>query len=169
MNMRDDQHEQIQFGGQPRPQGVSRTLAPEDVRVGQYVAVLACLRERFRIDMETGRVERFVVKALPRQAVGESDEPGMPGEPVGQPLRVVGLSLPFVLVQQMPGLGQAEDRQSGPELAALDVRQVALVELCPAYVRAYTQAAEMADQAQPAIEPVRKPRPRRWRMTPWRA
>ena len=87
---------------------VSKTVAPEDLRVGLDVTVLHYLRENPGV---------YGMFGAPREAPTPVRWTERPRRPV-PPLRVVGLCLPFVLV---------EDPLGSPR--TLDVRSVRLVRL----------------------------------------
>lgn len=96
-----------------KKESMSRSIAPEDVRVGMYVAVLHVVSEQTPscFDFEPfmkAEVRRFV--RLPWSA--------------SEPLEVVEVCLPFVLVKEPRG-----------KLRTLDVRRYRLAQLSDRYGR----------------------------------
>lgn len=110
---------------------VSRTLAPDDLRCGTWIAVAGPRRRRVHrrrtLASARGMTEAYF-QALQSEAPPEPPEAEHP--PVGVPLQLRGISLPFlVCAVLMPGGATA-----GP--IVLDMRKLELVRLAPSYVRA---------------------------------
>lgn len=96
--------------------GVARPLAPEDIAVHSYVAVLTETVELlpFWIIDSPCDIDRVRPVRWSRAPVS-----------AGWPLKVIAVCLPFVLVKSVR-----------KDVATLDVRQCALAELSPEYVDA---------------------------------
>lgn len=129
--------------------GLARRLAPEDVAPGQYACVLVRHEVYHRFDCEQERYVGHRVRELPEL---DSDGDEQAGGRAGQPLRVLSVCLPFVVVRAV-GMARpsAEGEATGRRVRTLDLRQVELVEVSTAYARAFALAAR------PARPPARPP------------
>jgi hypothetical protein len=98
---------------------VARPLAPEDIAPGQHVVVLRHRYEYMRVCM----FEAFVEPKLIRW------EQLPPKDKAGQPLLVLAVSVPFVVVQEASGKPRT-----------LDIRQTPLAQVSDAYAKALMKA-----------------------------
>lgn len=95
---------------------VARTLAPEDILVDSYVAVLSRACEF---------APTWAVESVDDAKRLEVHRLWLSPESPGEPLRVVSVCLPFVLVEGVKG-----------EPTTLDVRSCALIEVSEDYAKA---------------------------------
>lgn len=132
--------------------GVSRRLAPEDVSPGQYVCVLMRHERMWRFDPIACAFESHRVREMPE--LGEEADNEASGR-AGAPLRVLAVSLPFVVVRAVgvPRAGEDSDAAQARRARTLDLRQVELAEVGPAYARAFAQAARPAKARPTPSEP----------------
>jgi len=126
--------------------GLCRRLAPEDVRPGQFVAVLVQHQGYWRYDCAEDRMVRERMTDLPGTGA-EADEQS--GGRAGAPLRVLAVSLPFVVVRVMGVPAPTEDSPGGGEsgsrpVRTLDLRQAELAEVGREYAWAFTVASRPA-------------------------
>lgn len=126
-----------------RRAGVSRRLAPEDVTPGQYVCVLMRHERIWRFDPVGCTLESHRVRDMPEQ---DEEADSQVGGRAGAPLRVLAVSLPFVVVRAVgiPRAAEASDAASARRACTLDLRQVELAEVGRAYARAFAHAARPA-------------------------
>ncbi len=145
--MSQDYHEQtraLPYSSVHQRTGVSRRLAPEDVQPGQYVSVLVRHQRYWRFDCEREEPVSHGLTHLPEQ---DDDGDQEAGGRAGSPLRVLAVSLPFVVVRavgvERPRLSDGgEDADSSPRRArTLDLRQVELAEVGRDYARAFASAS----------------------------
>ncbi len=120
--------------------GLARRLAPEDVAPGQYACVLVRHEVYHRFDCEQERFVGHRVRELP-ELDSEGDEQA--GGRAGQPLRVLWVCLPFVVVRAV-GVPRATEDSAPRRVRTLDLRQVELAEVDAAYARAFAAAARPA-------------------------
>ncbi|CAK9029610.1 Thioredoxin domain-containing protein [Durusdinium trenchii] len=109
--------------------GLARRLAPEDVAPGQYACVLVRHEVYHRFDCEQERFVGHRVRELP-ELDSEGDEQA--GGRAGQPLRVLWVCLPFVVVRAV-GVPRATEDSAPRRVRTLDLRQVELAEVDAAY------------------------------------
>lgn len=131
----------LPFSSVHQQAGVSRRLAPEDVQPGQYVTVLVRHQRFWRFDHEREEPVSHGITSLPEQ---DDDGDQEAGGRAGAPLRVLAVSLPFVVVRAV-GVKRpdAEAEDSSPRRArTLDLRQVELAEVGAAYARAFAAASK---------------------------
>ena len=139
----------LPFSSVHQAEGVSRRLAPEDVRVGQYVCVLVRHQGYWRFDREAERLVRERVCDLPEQ---DDDGDQHSGGRAGAPLKVLAVSLPFVVVRAV-GVARPVRREDGGvdgdtrPVRTLDLRQAELAEVGRAYARAYAGACRPVEGA----------------------
>jgi len=106
---------------------VSRTLAPEDIRAGMYIAVLNERKTTWpwfltAEDIFYDRVKPFVCSVIPTEG--------------GKPLRVIEVCLPFVLIENERG-----------QTKTLDVRTSSLVQMSDRYGReSFRRATESRER-----------------------
>ncbi|UYV11232.1 MAG: hypothetical protein NCW75_07935 [Phycisphaera sp.] len=120
--------------------GVSRRLAPEDVEPGQYVTVLVRHQRFWRFDCEREEPVSHGITSLPEQ---DDDGDQEAGGRAGAPMRVLAVSLPFVVARAI-GVKRpdADAEDSSPRRArTLDLRQVELAEVGRDYARAFASAS----------------------------
>lgn len=93
---------------------LARRLAPEDIRPGDHVAILTFLREDFPFmwgcDSSFARAEPVRTTWMPSDG--------------GQPLEVIAVCLPFILVSEPTGISRT-----------IDLRRYSLVRLSRRYAR----------------------------------
>lgn len=138
-----EQSRALPFSSVHQRAGVSRRLAPEDVEPGQYVSVLVRHQRFWRFDCEREEPVSHGITSLPEQ---DDDGDQEAGGRAGAPMRVLAVSLPFVVVRAV-GVKRpdAESEDATPRRArTLDLRQVELAEVGRAYARAYAAASKPA-------------------------
>lgn len=142
---RDQQARVLPFSSVHQRPGVSRRLAPEDVESGQYVTVLVRHQRFWRFDCEREEPVSHGITHLPGQ---DDDGDQEAGGRAGAPLRVLAVSLPFVVVRAVgvkrPSVGDGGGGEDASPRRArtLDLRQVELAEVGRAYARAFAAAAK---------------------------
>jgi|GEM_PF-3445454 len=137
----ESQNRTLPFSSVHQRDGVSRRLAPEDVQAGQYVTVLVRHHRLWRFDSERERLVSHRVADLPEH---DDDGDTESGGRAGAPMRVLAVSLPFVVVRAV-GVERpcADAEDASPRRArTLDLRQVELAEVGRAYARAFAAASK---------------------------
>lgn len=131
--------EALPYSSVHQREGVSRRLAPEDIAVGQYVSVLVRHQGYWRFDCTAERLVRERVIDLPDL---DDDGDQHAGGRAGAPLKVLAVSLPFVVVRAI-GVARPVEGEDGSDkrpVRTLDLRQVELAEVGRAYAHAFARA-----------------------------